>query len=157
MAKSTVTSSSRNVQNSEKGYSYSSVLVAVLAVAGAYLYFDRCCMDSTLNRFSEVFCDKLSAQAAQKTEASTDITPEVAPKLTRSSAYDPKLTGGKSYNAKGSQTRFFRTLQKRDFNLDYYGMSDKSKSPKFLVGFHRFYGIFLYFFRCYGCKISQIA
>ena len=107
MAKSTVTS--RHVQNtSEKsGYSYTSVFVAVLAVAGAYLYFDR---TQTLNRFSEVFCDTLSTQTAQNTdhvEAQTDA-PVAKPKLTRGSAYDPKLAGGKSYNAKGSQTRFFR-------------------------------------------------
>ena len=115
MAKSTVTSSSRHVQNtSEKsgGVSYTSVFVAVLAVAGAYLYIDR---TQTLNRFSEVFCDTLSTQAAQKSEpccgdheAQTDTPPVAQPKLTRGSAYDPKLAGGKSYNAKGSQTRFFQ-------------------------------------------------
>ena len=107
MAKSTVTNAPRNVQNSDKNSSYTctTVFVALLAIGGAYLYLDR---TTTLNRFSEVFCDTLSAQAQQqrnveKAETETS-TPEPCckSKLTRGSSNDPKLAAGESYNAKGT-------------------------------------------------------
>ena len=95
MAKSTVSNAPKSVPTSDKSYSYTTVFVALLAVAGAYLYFDR---TTTLNRFSEVFCDTLVAETTK-----TSTTPEVpaAPKLTRGSSNDPHVAGGKSYNAKG--------------------------------------------------------
>ena len=103
MAKSTVSNAPKRVPTSDKNYSYTTVFVALLAVAGAYLYFDR---TTTLNRFSEVFCDTLAAQheAETKTDSccgGTTSEEPVAPKLTRGSSNDPHVAGGKSYNAKG--------------------------------------------------------
>ena len=123
MAKSTVTNAPRNVQNSDKnsGYTCTTVFVALLAIGGAYLYLDR---TTTLNRFSEVFCDTLSAQAQQrnveKAETKTSTPEPVAPKLTRGSSNDPKLAGGKSYNAKGSQTCFIRDIRDSQILISSY-------------------------------------
>jgi len=116
MAKSTVTNAPRNVQNSDKNSSYTctTVFVALLAIGGAYLYLDR---TTTLNRFSEVFCDTLSAQAqeqrnVEKAETETS-TPEPCckSKLTRGSSNDPKLAAGESYNAKDALDARYHKLR----------------------------------------------
>jgi len=113
MAKSTVSNAPKSVPTSDKNYSYTTVFVALLAVAGAYLYFDR---TTTLNRFSEVFCDTLAAQheAETKTDSccgGTTSEEPVAPKLTRGSSNDPHVAGGKSYNAKDAMDARYHKLR----------------------------------------------
>ena len=84
-----------------KGFSYSSVLVALLAVGGAYVYFDR---TSSLNKFSaamtEKLCDMLPKveDATPTTEETVATPPEI--KISKSSThYTP--AEGESYDAKG--------------------------------------------------------
>jgi len=76
-----------------KGLSYSSVLVALLAVGGAYVYFDR---TSTLNKFStavtETLCDNLMPK--HQAEATTPPTPHATPatpeiKPSKESSHNP--------------------------------------------------------------------
>jgi len=81
-----------------KGLSYSSVLVALLAVGGAYVYFDR---TSTLNKFSaavtEKLCDTMLSKHNEDTKPATPppvednvATPTVAEiKPTKESSFNP--------------------------------------------------------------------
>ena len=82
-----------------KGQYCTSVIVALLALTGAYVYFDR---TSTLNRFgaavTETLCDMLPAPNPVKPTPPTPATSN--PK--KESEFNPKLPGGKSYNAKGT-------------------------------------------------------
>jgi len=78
-----------------KGLSYSSVLVALLAVGGAYVYFDR---TSTLNKFSvavtETLCDTMLSKTIEH-DTPTTIEPTVATptvaetKPTKESSHNP--------------------------------------------------------------------
>ena len=84
-----------------KGFSYSSVLVALLAVGGAYVYFDR---TSSLNKFSAAMtgklCDMLPKveDATPPTEETVATPPEI--KISKSSThYTP--ADGETYDAKG--------------------------------------------------------
>ena len=90
-----------------KGLSYSSVLVALLAVGGAYVYFDR---TSTLNKFSaavtETLCDTMLSKHQTEDAKPTTPTPvedtvatpvaEVTP--TKESSHNPV-----PYDAKGKR------------------------------------------------------
>ena len=85
-----------------KGLSYSSVLVALLAVGGAYVYFDR---TSTLNKFSaavtETLCDSIIPK--HQAEATTPPTPHATPamdeiKPSKESSHNPI-----PYDAKGKR------------------------------------------------------
>ena len=89
-----------------KGLSYSSVLVALLAVGGAYVYFDR---TSTLNKFSaavtEKLCDTILSKPNEDTVATpipvedNVATPTVAEiKPTKESSFNPI-----PYDAKGKR------------------------------------------------------
>jgi len=78
-----------------KGLSYSSVLVALLAVGGAYVYLDR---TSTLNKFSvavtETLCDTMLSKTIEPdtptTVEPTVATPTVAEtKPTKESSHNP--------------------------------------------------------------------
>lgn len=88
-----------------KGFSYTPVLVAVLALGGAYLFTDK---TATLNRFGEAVTERL-CDLLPKTPAQEPIAPTPNPTqkvLTKGSIYNPKLVGGESYNAKGSIAYF---------------------------------------------------
>jgi hypothetical protein len=95
-----------NVSKSTKGYNYTSIVIASLAIAGAYIFVDK---TATLNRFSEAVTGRLCDMLPQKTTVgadeqsiTADATPNEKPKfLNRQSSYNPKFPGGKSYNAKG--------------------------------------------------------
>ena len=84
-----------------KGFSYSSVLVALLAVGGAYVYFDR---TSSLNKFSAAMtgklCDMLPKveDATPPTEENVATPPEI--KISKSSTHYT-LAEGETYDAKG--------------------------------------------------------
>ena len=84
-----------------KGFSYSSVLVALLAVGGAYVYFDR---TSSLNKFSAAMTGKL-CDMLPKVEDATPPTEETvatppAIKISKSSSHYT-LADGETYDAKG--------------------------------------------------------
>ena len=84
-----------------KGFSYSSVLVALLAVGGAYVYFDR---TSSLNKFSAAMTGKL-CDMLPKVEDATPPTEETvatppAIKISKSSTHYT-LADGETYDAKG--------------------------------------------------------
>ena len=84
-----------------KGFSYSSVLVALLAVGGAYVYFDR---TSSLNKFSAAMTGKL-CDMLPKVEDATPPTEETvatppAIKISKSSTHYT-LAEGETYDAKG--------------------------------------------------------
>ena len=87
-----------------KGFSYSSVLVALLAVGGAYVYFDR---TSSLNKFSaamtEKLCDMLPKveDTTPTTERTVATPPEI--KISKSSTHYT-LADGETYDAKGELT-----------------------------------------------------
>ena len=84
-----------------KGFSYSSVLVALLAVGGAYVYFDR---TSSLNKFSAAMtgklCDMLPKveDATPPTKETVATPPEI--KISKSSTHYT-LAEGETYDAKG--------------------------------------------------------
>ena len=97
-----------------KGLSYSSVLVALLAVGGAYVYFDR---TSTLNKFSvavtETLCDTMLSKTIEPdtptTLEPTVATPTVAEtKPTKESSHNPV-----PYDAKGKKKLDYRVAQKK--------------------------------------------
>lgn len=81
-----------------KGFSYTSVLVGLLAVGGAYFYFDR---TSSLNQFSSALTEKLCDKFSNHEASPTEETGPAPPKLTKESLYNPSLAGGKSYDPKG--------------------------------------------------------
>ena len=89
-----------------KGFSYSSVLVALLAVGGAYVYFDR---TSSLNKFSVAVTEKLCDMLPNRLESTEDKTtpdnaatpPNTQIKLSKASSHTPQLINGASYNSKG--------------------------------------------------------
>jgi len=97
-----------------KGLSYSSVLVALLAVGGAYVYFDR---TSTLNKFSaavtETLCDTMLSKHQTEDAKPTTPTPvedtvatpvaEVTP--TKESSHNPV-----PYNAKEAMQMRYEKL-----------------------------------------------
>ena len=90
-----------------KGFSYSSVLVALLAVGGAYVYFDR---TSSLNKFSVAVTEKLCDMLPNRIESEDKTTPDNAAatppttqiKLSKASSHNPQLINGASYNSKGT-------------------------------------------------------
>jgi len=95
-----------------KGFSYSSVLVALLAVGGAYVYFDR---TSSLNKFSVAVTEKLCDMLPNRHESEDKTTPadEVTatpPLLTKESSYNPQLINGASYNSKAAMQMRYEKL-----------------------------------------------
>jgi len=93
-----------------KGFSYSSVLVALLAVGGAYVYFDR---TSSLNKFSAAMtgklCDMLPKveDATPPTEETVATPPEI--KISKSSTHYT-LAEGESYDAKAAMQMRYEKL-----------------------------------------------
>ena len=84
-----------------KGFSYSSVLVALLAVGGAYVYFDR---TSSLNKFSAAMTGKLCDMLPKVEDATPPTEENVATppaiKISKSSTHYT-LAEGETYDAKG--------------------------------------------------------
>lgn len=100
MAKGATTQALRQAQGGGKSYSYTSVFVALLAIGGALMYFDR---TSAFNSFGAAFAEKL-CDIAQKENKVSDASSEQVPaqvKLTKASSHNPSMSGGKAYNAKG--------------------------------------------------------
>ena len=89
----------KNVSSTIKGFSYTQVAVALVAISGAYFFVDK---SSTLNRFSEAvterLCDMLPPPKPKATPTSNE---EATPTLNKESSYNPKLSSGESYNPKG--------------------------------------------------------
>jgi len=114
---SEMASSKTRTEQCIKGISYSTVLVAFLVVGGAYVYFDR---TSSLNKFSaavtETLCDMLPNRGLKKSATppveeeavATPTTPKIQP--SKSSAHNPKLVNGASYDAKAAMQMRFENL-----------------------------------------------
>jgi len=78
-----------------KGLSYSTVLVALLAVGGAYVYFDR---TSTLNKFSASLTETLCDTIMTKHHAEPTTPPPVEDTVATPTAAEIKPTKESSHN-----------------------------------------------------------
>jgi len=102
-------------KGSIKGFSYSSVLVALLAIGGAYVYFDR---TSSLNKFSVAVTEKLCDMLPNRLESTEDKTtpdnaatpPTTQIKLSKASSHNPQLINGASYNSKAAMQMRYEKL-----------------------------------------------
>lgn len=101
MAKGATTQSSQAHHAGGKSYSYTSIFVALAAIGGALMYFDR---TSTFNSFGAAFAEKL-CDIAQKEKVAEASEAPAQVKLTKASSYNPDMS--KAYDAKGKRKHCF--------------------------------------------------